>query len=86
MWIIDKLKSLFRSAKKGSSKAVTSIVIVGFLLAILAPVAITQLADMDTDGTSNNTEFAFLASLPAIIGLFLLLGGGYMIGRKTGLV
>ena len=69
-----------------SSKAVVSIVIVGFILAILAPVAITQLADMDTDGDTNNTEFSYLTSIPALIGLFILLGGGYMIGRKTGLV
>jgi hypothetical protein len=69
-----------------STKVIVGAVIAIFVLAILAPTVIDQLADMDTDGDTNNTEFSYLASLPPLMALFLLLGGGYMAGKKFGLI
>lgn len=69
-----------------STNLIVGGVIAVFVLAVLSPVAIDALADMDTDGDTNNTEFDYLVYIPPLIALFLLLGAGYKVGKSFGLI
>ena len=55
------------------------------LFGIIGAIGIGEVADMDTDGATNNTSFSSLGTLLILPALALVVGVGVKLGRGFGI-
>ena len=67
------------------TKLIVGGVVALLLFGIMGAIGIDAVADMDTDGDTNNTDFAALATLLILPALALVVGVGVKLGRGFGI-
>jgi len=67
------------------TKLIVGGVVALLLFGIMGAIGIDAVADMDTDGDTNNTDFSALATLLILPALALVVGVGVKLGRGFGI-